>query len=138
VPRRDVCHQIVVQALQADGWTITHDPYPLSYGGRDLYVDLGAEQPIGAEKEGRRIAVEIKSFVGPSDIHEMELAIGQYNVYRDMLSQVEPERQLYLAVPLRTYQGLFSEPLGQLILRRQELPLLVFDEVLTRISQWIP
>jgi hypothetical protein len=54
--RKDVYHQIVVDALIADGWRITADPLLLAYGGKDVYVDLGAEHPIGAEKEGGRSA----------------------------------------------------------------------------------
>jgi len=38
-----------VNALVADGWVVTHDPLSLSYGGRDLYVDLGVEDvTVGA------------------------------------------------------------------------------------------
>ena len=65
MPRKDVYHETVVEALRADGWTITADPLLLAYGGKDVYVDLGAEIPIGAEKEGRKIGVEVKSLVGP-------------------------------------------------------------------------
>src|SRR5258708_22379689 len=65
MPARNIHHAVVVRALTADGWTITHDPYPLSFGGKDLFVDLGAEEAaLAAEKEGRRIAVEIQSFLG--------------------------------------------------------------------------
>ena len=42
----------------------THDPLRLKWGVKDMYVDLGAEQLVTAEKAGRKIAVEIKSFVG--------------------------------------------------------------------------
>jgi hypothetical protein len=72
----------------------------LSYGGRNVYVDLGAEQPIGAEKEGNRIAVEIKSFIGESDVHDLSESIGQYNMYRDILLEIGLERVLWLAVPM--------------------------------------
>ena len=81
MPRRDLYHDLVVQALQAEGWTITHDPLHLAYGGRNLYVDLGAEYPIGAEKAGRKIAVEIKSFLGESDLYELGNSVGQYRLY---------------------------------------------------------
>jgi hypothetical protein len=27
-----------------DGWTTTHAPYPISIGGVDMAIDLGAEQ----------------------------------------------------------------------------------------------
>src|SRR5437763_12589453 len=135
--RKDVYHQTVVEALRADGWTITADPLLLAYGGKDVYVDLGAAYPIGAEKEGRKIGVEIKSFVGASDLHELELALGQYNLYRDILSEVEPERLLYLAIPDRIDDSIFGGPLGQLVIRRQQLRLIVFDEVEPRIVKWV-
>lgn len=41
-----------------DGWAITHDPYTLPSDRRNLYVDLGAERLIGAERRGETIAVE--------------------------------------------------------------------------------
>ncbi len=60
---QNIYHDAVVRALIAEGWTITHDPLTLSYGGKDLFVDLGAERvTLAAEKTGQRIAVEIQSF----------------------------------------------------------------------------
>jgi hypothetical protein len=60
MPAKNIYHDGVARALIADGWTITHDPLTLSFGGKDLFVDLGAERAaLAAEKEGRRIAVEI-------------------------------------------------------------------------------
>jgi hypothetical protein len=56
MPRKDIYHEIVKRALVADGWVITHDPYPLQFGEESLYADLGAEAPLGAEKGGRKIA----------------------------------------------------------------------------------
>jgi hypothetical protein len=138
MPRKDVYHRTVVDALLADGWTITADPLLLTYGGRDVYVDVGAEDTISADRAGQKIGVEIKSFVGASDVHELEVALGQYNLYRDILSEVEPDRLLYLAIPLRTNDGIFAAPLGQLIVRRQQLRLIVFDEIDARIIQWVP
>ena len=78
MPRKDTFHEVVKNALVKDGWTITHDPYTLEYNRETLYVDLGAEAPIGAEKAGRRIAVEIKSFLGKSGITDLYNALGQY------------------------------------------------------------
>jgi Holliday junction resolvase-like predicted endonuclease len=64
----DVFHEAVKNALVKDGWTITHDPLALSFGEIDLYIDLGAERVLSAERDGQRIAVEIKSFNGPSPL----------------------------------------------------------------------
>jgi hypothetical protein len=99
---------------------------------------LGAEQPIGAEKDGHKIAVEIKSFLGESDVHELGVCIGQYRLYRNILSEVEPDRILYLAIPVRIYDGIFKEPIGQLTVNREDLQIIVFDDELERIKQWIP
>ncbi len=50
MPSLDIYHDLVKTALQAEGWTITHDPYPLSAGGTELYIDLGAQKIIAAIK----------------------------------------------------------------------------------------
>ena len=78
MPARDIYHDHVRRALAKANWTITHDPYRLQYGPRDLYVDLGAEQLLAAEQAGRKIAVEIKSFTSPSVLNDLEVALGQY------------------------------------------------------------
>ncbi len=138
MPARNIYHDAVVRALTADGWTITDDPLTVSYGGKDLFVDLAAERPtIGAEREGRRIAVEIQSFLSRSDVRDLEEAIGQYEVYRVLLATNDPDRVLYLGVPRHFHEGLLSEPFGQLLLTRLRLRVLVFDEETERVHQWI-
>jgi len=74
MPARDIYHETVKKALIKDGWTITHDPLILRWGATDVYIDLGAEQLLAAEKEGRKIAVEIKSFLGKSNVDDLEKA----------------------------------------------------------------
>ncbi len=75
---KDIYHGTVRIALEKDGWTITVDPLTLRIGGRSAFVDLGAEKLFAAEKEGKRIAVEVKSFISPSPIKDLEQALGQY------------------------------------------------------------
>ena len=70
---RDIIHEPVKNALIKDGWTITDDPLALTYEDATVFVDLGAERIIGAERDGEKIAVEIKSFVGRSAIHDLEM-----------------------------------------------------------------
>ena len=45
-------------------------------GEIDAYIDLGAERLLVAEKAGEKIAVEIKSFLGASNIYEFYTAFG--------------------------------------------------------------
>lgn len=135
---KNIYHDVVVHALIADGWTITDDPLRISFGNRDLYVDLGAERAtIGAEKGEQRIAVEVQSFLNPSPVRDLQEAVGQYGIYRAILAENRSDRLLYLAVPLRVYEGLFAERFGQLILRRLDLRVLVFDHQKESVVQWI-
>ena len=138
MPARDKYHNQVKNALIKDGWTITHDPLRLKWGLKDMYVDLGAEQLLAAEKEQRKIAVEIKSFIGLSEMDDLEKALGQYVLYHDVLAQVEPERELYLAINEETFADLFAEPIGALLLQNRRIQLLVFDLHQEVIRQWKP
>ena len=90
MPAKDTYHDAVRRALVKDGWTITADPFRLVWGKRDFYVDLGAERVVAAEKAGKRIAVEVKSFLGTSPIHDLELALGQFLLYRSILESRRP------------------------------------------------
>ena len=104
----------------------------------DMYIDLGAEKVIAAEKEGRKIAVEIKSFLGPSTLAEFHLALGQFMNYRYALADTEPDRVLYLAVPLDIYEAFFTLAFIQSVVRRSQLHLLVYDVGTEEITQWQP
>jgi hypothetical protein len=83
-------------ALLKEGWTISHDPLRLRWRKKDLYVDLGAEKLFIAEKKGKKIAVEIKTFTSISEVNALENALGQYLLYRSVILRIEPERKLYL------------------------------------------
>ena len=137
MPAKDIFHDIVITALQKEGWQITDDPLRLKWGLRELFVDLGAKKLIAAQKGETKIAVEIKSFIGKSPIHELENALGQYILYRNILEEIETERSIYLAVRKSTYEEIFSEPIGVMIIKKNQLLLLVFDDDREEIIQWI-
>jgi len=137
MPAKDIYHNTVRTALEKDGWTITNDPLTLEIGDRSLFVDLGAEKILAAEKQGRKIAVEVKSFLSVSPVHDLEEALGHYIVYEDILELSEPERTIYLAVREEVYLDIFSEPLGQVLLRKKRLKLIVFDSSREIIIRWI-
>ncbi|MFO1433383.1 MAG: XisH family protein [Candidatus Competibacteraceae bacterium] len=137
MPARDIYHDSVKNALIKDNWTITHDPLILKWGIRDLYVDSGAEQLLAAEKNTQKIAVEIKSFVSPSEIEDLENALGQFILYHDILTRVEPDRLLYLAIREAVFIDLFEEPIGRILLENQRLQLVVFDPQAEEIVKWI-
>lgn len=72
MPSCDIYHNTFKNALLKDRCTITHDPFKLELGKKNLYVDLRAEQLIGAENAERKIAVEIKSLIDRFNIDDLE------------------------------------------------------------------
>ncbi|MBE9118536.1 XisH family protein [Lusitaniella coriacea LEGE 07157] len=138
MPAKDIYHDTAKNALIKDGWVITNDPLTLQWGKKDLFVDLGAEKLLAAEKQGQKIAVEIKSFVGLSEVANLEKALGQYTLYYDILQRLEPERKLYLAIRKETFSDIFEEPIGSILLENKRLRLIVFDSIEEVILQWIP
>lgn len=138
MPAHDRDHEAVRAALIADGWTITGDPLHLRYAGKDLYVDLAAERLIAAERGQRRIAVEIKSFSGPSELSDLHAAVGQFIVYREVLADLEPDRELYLAVPETVRAEVFEAGVGKMIFTRQIQRLVSYDPIRKELVKWTP
>lgn len=137
MPAHDRYHGIVRRALVKDGWTITHDPYRIEAGGLNVYVDLAAERLLAAERGDDKIAVEIKSFLGESDIRDFEQAIGQFVFYRFLMEQADVERQLLLAVPDDVFYTLFQEPIARPVVDGLPLKIIVFDTEGEEIVEWI-
>ncbi|MCC5635828.1 XisH family protein [Nostoc sp. CHAB 5844] len=137
MPAKDIYHNAVRFALIKDGWKILTEDYTLEYGGDRLYVDIAAEKSIAAEKQGQKILVEVKSFLGRSFINDLEQAVGQYVVYRDILLETELDFELYLAITQVTYKSYFQRQLTQMIINRNQVKLLIVDSESEVIVQWI-
>ena len=127
MPKLDFIHFSVKNALIADGWEVTDDPYIIEYMRTRLYADLGAERPIAAERGGQKIVIEVKSFLGASKFQDL----------KEALEETAPERKLYVAISNEAYKSFFSQPVVQLILDKHQLPLIIVDIELERILQWI-
>ncbi|MDZ8227860.1 MULTISPECIES: XisH family protein [unclassified Nostoc] len=137
MPAKDLYHDAVKNALIKDGWLIIADPYIIKYEDAELYADLAAEKPIAAERQGQKIVVEIKSFVGKSQMYDFHNALGQYIVYRNLIQVSEPEYNLYLAIDDIVYFNFFQRPSVQLITRQNNLQLIAVDTQQEQIVQWI-
>jgi len=139
MPAKDIYHETVKKSLIKDGWKITHDPLRIRLArGKNLFVDLGAKRLLAAERGVERIAVEVKSFTRPSDMKDLEEAVGQFVVYSRLLKRYYPEHILYLAVSEDTRKRVFEEEAGQTLLEDGIIRLFTFDTVKEEISRWIP
>lgn len=137
MPQRDLHHQAVRNALVKDGWTITHDPLTVPFGLRRVYLDLGAERLFAAERGSERIAVEVKSFVGVSEVADLETALGQFVLYRSVLARYEPERKLYLAVPSTAFESILADDIGRAVREDTGMSIIVFDARKEIVQKWL-
>ena len=133
---KDLFHQAVKQALIKDGWTITNDPLTIRIDRVKLEIDLGAEKVFAAEKNGQKIAVEVKSFINPSTINDFHNALGQFLNYRLALQITESNRTLYLAVPIDIFNTFFQERFTQAVIEQYDLKILAYDPNIEEIITW--
>ena len=138
MPAKDIYHNHVKSALIKDGWTITHDPLLIRLAKKKLYVDLGAERIIAAERDTQKIAVEIKSFTRPSDMKDLEEALGQCVLYSRLLARYDAERVVYLAVSEDVYTSVFEEEAGQILIQDGLLNVVTFDVEREELVRWVP
>lgn len=101
-----------------------------------MLIDLAAERVIAAEKDNEKIAVEIKTFIGKSTMYDLHLAVGQFMVYQIALEEKEPDRILFLAVPMEILQEIFLKPKASKLTERVDLKIIGFDVEKEEIVQW--
>ena len=118
--------------------TINHDPLLIRLTRKRLYVDLGAERLIAAERGTEKIAIEVKSFTRASDMKDLEEALGQFVLYAHLLKRHETDRTLYLAVPEEVRKSVFEEEAGQVLIQDGLIRLFSFNPTQEEIIQWIP
>lgn len=134
---KNIYHDAVVEALTADGWTITADPLTLAVAGRNVFVDLAGERAaVAAERAGETIAVEVQSFVSRSEVEDFHRAVGQYVVYRALLAVSDPGRVLHLAIPQAAFDGIFRHRIGEIVRASLSMRLLVFAPATRRVVEW--
>lgn len=133
---KDIFHAAVRQALIKEQWMITADPLVIKINKVKLEIDLAAEKIFAAQKAGRKIAVEVKSFVSSSVISDFHLALGQFLNYRLALQMKEPDRIIYLAVPLDTFNSFFQEIFVQEAIKIYQLKLIIYEPNKEEIVEW--
>lgn len=136
MPAKDLFHQTVINALEKDGWKVTHDPFVLKYKDLTVIADLAAEKVFDESGE-RLIAVEIKVFGSKSKTTDFEKAKGQYDVYQFALRKNAVNRILFLAISDGIYQSFFSRPSIRELIAETKMNLLIFNAETEEIVKWI-
>ena len=134
---KDIIHEPVKKALENGGWIVTAENFTVRYEELIIYPDIAAERVIAAERGLLKIAVEVKSFIGKSTVNDMKDAIGQYVIYQTYLADLEPERQVYMAISTRVYHDIFQLKAIQRLIERFGIKLIVVDIEQKEIVAWI-
>ncbi len=74
MPAKDKYHDVVIRALQKDGWIINDEQYILITQKRLLWIDL----LVSDVSDSRQVLVEVKSFISLSAVEDFANAIGKY------------------------------------------------------------
>ncbi|KKI99567.1 element excision factor XisH family protein [Prochlorothrix hollandica] len=133
---KDLFHQAVKTALIKKGWNITRDPLTIRIDRVKLEIDLAAEKVFAAERDGQKIAVEVKGFINPSAINDFHAALGQFLNYRLALEMTDRDRTLYLAIPEDVFNSFFQERFVQSAVKSYALKLLIYNPTQEEIVEW--
>jgi len=136
---KDIVHDIVREALEKEGWLITRDPFFLRVSENiGMFIDLAADKLLLAQRETFKIAIEVKSFVGLSNLTDFHLAVGQFLNYRLALEEFEPNRILYLAIPDDIYNTFFQDSFIQKVIEAYSIKLIIVNPKKGEITLWKP
>ena len=137
MPKRDAFHNIVRTALEKENWVITDDPLFISTRNSiNFFIDLGIEKIIGAEKDGNRIAVEIKSFDEESAFYGFYEILGQYLIYLLALEEQTQPFELYIAISNEGYNKLSDAPIFNKAIQKYGLQFIIFEPFTQTIVAW--
>ena len=136
MPALDNCHEQVVNALKKAGWIITRTSKYFRIKKRTIFIDIEAQQNNNGHSQ-EILLVEVKCFADKDTLtQELYAAIGQYLVYRTILTELANSATLYLSVPSKIYDTVFDESIRKLI-QEQAIKLLIVDLETETINQWL-
>ena len=102
-----------------------------------MQTDLGAEKVITAERDNIRIAVEGKSFVHISILHDFLLAVDQYFVYKKILLANDSDRTLFVALPDFVYNRVSKLEWANAVIADLDMKFILYNTNQKIITAWI-
>lgn len=136
--REDFYHKHFQNALLTAGWTIETEQFRLPFYDTKVKIDFTASK---TQEDGSRklVAVEVKNFRETDSYNnQFQRAVGQYLLYRDLLTHSDFTHQLFLAVPAEVHKGFFSDDAVSRLMKELKFNLVTFDPETATLVQWIP
>jgi hypothetical protein len=137
MPTQDMYYDAVKNALRKDGWRVTYTDFPLKSRASSHAEGRWDGPLLAAEKDERRVAVAVNSFIGRSNLTDIQQTLQPLAISRLLIHAIEPDRVLYLAIRQATYSACFPGDEGEQWLVSEPLQLLVFYPRTETILQWV-
>lgn len=138
MPAIDLCEPQVINALQKDGWIVTHQPFAIRIDrkrGGYIYADLRLQN---ANQSESIIVVEVKCFDSTrTHLEDFYQAIGQCTVYTNALALNNIDTPVFLSIPDTIYQTFFQQTLIQSVIKTMQIQMVVIDLQKEEIVQWV-
>ena len=138
MPTQDLYHDTVRDALRQDGWRLMHTALQLKAKPEARVGELWEGPWLIADKDERKVAVAVSSFVGRSNLADIIQTWRQLGLSRPQFHAMDSDRVVYLAVRQATYSACFGGSEGDLLLEKEHIQLVVFDPRAEVIVQWVP
>lgn len=85
----------------------------------------------------KKSLLKCKSFIRRSNVSDFHTALGQFINYQFALEEFEPDRKLYLAIPLNIYNSFFQRRFTRSVVERTQLNLVIYNEKQEVIVRWL-
>jgi XisH protein len=136
MPAIDQCEPHIIKALEKAGWQVTHHPFPIRISRDEgVFADLRLRH-----RDNKRtiIVVEVKCFSEKrSLLDEFYHAVGQYLLYRNILTLSNIDVPLYLSVPSNIHSSFFRRKTIQAVVQDAKIRLIVVDMEQEEIVKWL-
>lgn len=135
MPAKDRYDDAVKRALIKANWTVADEQITFQIEDRIMWIDIEAVNVSTALV----ILIEVKELENvASSIEALANALGKFLLYLLALEETRTDVPLFLAVSELSYQGILTERIGQLVIQRFNIPLIVFDPEREEVTRWIP
>ena len=137
MPRNDTNYPTIKRIIKKYGYSIFADPFTISFGGSNLEADLGIEL-LGAEKNNKRIVLELKSYTTKMLVPQYQRTFGQIAQYEFALARDKKPYDVYITIPVRIYRKMLN--LGEYIplLENKNIKYMVYNSTTGEIILWNP
>lgn len=126
----DKIHDAVKNALIKDSWTITAESFQFNFFELELNGDFEAENKVD------KIFIKIDRFFGSSIISDFENALGQFLLYRTVLSELKPDVKTYLAFSASNYYRFFKNNAIKTFIEAERLSFFAVNLEGEKIIKW--